>query len=84
MFNVTVLKMRDIVKYLVGFMIIIGIIVYATRFFAYKADNKDDMIKLKSISMWNLTSCLDKTIPAMASTNEEYKKIEKENKEINK
>ena len=32
--------------------------------------------------MWNLTSCLDKTIPAMASTNEEYKKIEKENKEI--
>lgn len=105
MFNVTVLKMRDIVKYLVGFMIIIGIIVYATRFFAYKADNKDDMIKssltekqelseennsenksdnikLKSISMWNLTSCLNKTIPAMARINEEYNKIEKENKEI--
>ena len=107
MFNVTVLKMRDIVKYLVGFMIIIGIIVYATRFFAYKAENKEDKIKsswlektkteekdksekdknenvkMLSISMWNLTSCLDKTIPAMASTNEEYNKIEKENKEIN-
>ena len=108
MFNVTVLKMRDIVKYLVGFMIIIGIIVYATRFFAYKAENKEDKIKsswlektkieekndksendksenvkMQSILMWNLTSCLDKTIPAMASTNEEYKKIEKENKEIN-
>lgn len=68
MFNVTVLKMRDIAKYLVGFMIIIGIIVYATRFFAYKADN--------------LTSCLDKTLPAMASINEEYNKIEKEDKEI--
>ena len=101
MFNVTVLKMRDIVKYLVGFMIIIGIIVYATRFFAYKAENKEDKIKsswlektkieekndksendksenvkMQSILMWNLTSCLDKTIPAMASTNEEYKKIE--------
>ena len=108
MFNVTVLKMRDIVKYLVGFMIIIGIIVYATRFFSYKAENKEDKIKsswlektkieekndksendksenvkMQSILMWNLTSCLDKTIPAMASTNEEYKKIEKENKEIN-
>ena len=107
MFNVTVLKMRDIVKYLVGFMIIIGIIVYATRFFAYKAENKEDKIKsswlektkteekdksekdknenvkMQSISMWNLTSCLDKTIPAMASTNEEYNKIEKENKETN-
>ena len=102
MFNVTVLKMRDIVKYLVGFMIIIGIIVYATRFFAYKAENKEDKIKsswleknkieekkdksenvkMQSILMWNLTSCLDKTIPAMASTNEEYNKIEKENKEI--
>lgn len=68
MFNVTVLKMRDIAKYLVGFMIIIGIIVYATRFFAYKSDN--------------LTSCLDKTLPAMASINEEYNKIEKEDKEI--
>ena len=96
MFNVTVLKMRDIVKYLVGFMIIIGIIVYATRFFAYKAENKEDKIKsswlektkieekndksendksendksenvkMQSILMWNLTSCLDKTIPAMA------------------
>ena len=102
MFNVTVLKMRDIVKYLVGFMIIIGIIVYATRFFAYKAENKEDKIKsswlektkteekdksenvkMQSISMWNLTSCLDKTIPAMSSTNEEYNKIEKENKETN-
>lgn len=38
---------------------------------------------MQSISMWNLTSCLDKTIPAMASTNEEYNKIEKENQEIN-
>ena len=26
-------------------MIIIGIIVYATRFFAYKAENKEDKIK---------------------------------------
>ena len=103
MFNVTVLKMRDIVKYLVGFMIIIGIIVYATRFFAYKAENKEykiksswleknkieekkdksENVKMQSISIWNLTSCLDKTIPAMASTNEEYNKIEKENQEIN-
>ena len=47
MFNVTVLKMRDIVKYLVGFMIIIGIIVYATRFFSIRQGiNK---IKLKPI-----------------------------------
>ena len=45
MFNVTVLKMRDIVKYLVGFMIIIGIIVYATRFFAYKAENKKQLVR---------------------------------------
>ena len=42
MFNVTVLKMRDIVKYLVGIMIIIGLIVFATRFFAFKGQNKTE------------------------------------------
>lgn len=33
MFNVTVLKIKDIVKYLVGTIILIGIIVYTTRIF---------------------------------------------------
>ena len=40
MFNVTVLKARDIVKYLVGAMIIIVIITGTTRFFAYKENKK--------------------------------------------
>ena len=41
MFNVTVLKARDIVKYLVGAMIIIVIITGTTRFFAYKEKNSE-------------------------------------------
>ena len=40
MFNVTVLKIKDIVKYLVGTIILIGIIVYTTRFFAYKPNEQ--------------------------------------------
>ena len=86
MFNVTVLKMKDIVKYLVGIMIIIGVIVYTTRFFAYKPENKTNIIeksnktnisKLQTIKMGSLTSCFDKTLPVSSSIKED--KIENKN-----
>lgn len=81
MFNVTVLKIRDIVKYLVGIIIIIGIIVYSTRFFAYKNDTKinlenkieENNIKTSSIfqlKIGSLKKCLSKTIPAMSEIDE--------------
>lgn len=87
MFNVTVLKMKDIVKYLVGIIITIGIIVYTTRFFAYKPKKQNDIVEKKEIGkiqinkMGSLTSCLDKTIPVMSSTN---KNNENEKKETSK
>ena len=34
MFNVTVLKMKDIIKYLVGIIITISLVIYATRYFS--------------------------------------------------
>lgn len=73
MFNVTVLKMRDIVKYLVGIMIIIGLIVFATRFFAFKPQNKTETKKVKSsklIQIGSLKSSLRKTLPAFSIMNE--------------
>ena len=86
MFNVTVLKMKDIVKYLVGIMIIIGVIVYTTRFFAYKPENKTNIIeksnktnisKLQTMKMGSLTSCFDKTLPVSSGIKED--KIENKN-----
>ena len=73
MFNVTVLKMRDIVKYLVGIMIIIGLIVFATRFFAFKPQNKTETKTVKSsklIQIGSLKSSLRKTLPAFSIMNE--------------
>lgn len=77
MFNVTVLKVRDIFKYLVGFMIIIGIIVYSARFFVHKSENN----KIK-VNLVNLESSLDRTIPAMSSINEKEKNNDKTNRKI--
>lgn len=83
MFNVTVLKMRDIVKYLVGIMIIIGVIAYTTRFFAYKSGNKENVLektnntsvgKLQTMKMGSLTSCFEKTLPVVADNNEKNNK----------
>lgn len=86
MFNVTVLKMKDIIKYLVGIMITILFVIYTTRYFS-STKNKTNEEENKKANMeifqfGSLTSCLDKTIPAMSSVNEEYNKIEQENEKI--
>lgn len=86
MFNVTVLKMKDIIKYLVGIMITIVVVIYTARYFS--SDKKNNLEKtnkklnIESFSFGSLTKCLDETIPAMSDINEEYNKIEKENEKI--
>ena len=80
MFNVTVLKMKDIIKYLVGIMITIFFVIYTARFFSskkneIKKEEKQEQSKIEIFQFGSLTSCLDKTIPAMSSMNEEYNKI---------
>lgn len=86
MFNVTVLKMKDIIKYLVGIMITIVVVIYTARYFS--SDKKNNVEKtnkklnIESFSFGSLTKCLDETIPAMSDINEEYNKIEKENEKI--
>lgn len=84
MFNVTVLKMKDIIKYLVGIMITIFFVIYTAGFFSskkneIKKEEKQEQSKIEIFQFGSLTSCLDKTIPAMSSMNEEYNKIEQEN-----
>ena len=84
MFNVTVLKMRDIVKYLVGIMITIGLIVFATRFFTFKPQNKTETKTVKSsklIQIGSLKSSLSKTLPAFSIMNENSGNSENTKKE---
>ena len=85
MFNVTVLKMKDIMKYLVGILITIFIVVYSTRYFSTlknntKTDNiieNKEQIKMKGFKSGNLISCLDKTIPTISNVDEKDEKDKK-------
>ena len=85
MFNVTVLKMKDIIKYLVGITITIFFVINTTRYFSTLKNNlKEDkeQPKIEIFQFGSLTSCLDKTIPTISNINEEYNKIEQENEKI--
>lgn len=87
MFNVTVLRMKDIIKYLVGIIIISGFIIYTTRYFSTTKNKVKDeknikQSKIEIFQFGSLKACLDKTIPTMASLNEEYNELEKENESI--
>ena len=87
MFNVKILRMRDIRKCLVGIILTIAIVICTTRYFSSvkKEDAKEKVIKettkINIFKFGSLTSCLNKTIPTMSNINEGYEKIEKENKE---
>ena len=82
MFNVTVLKMKDIIKYLVGITITIFFVIYTTRYFLSLKNNKKEenikQSKIEVLQFGTLTSCLDKTIPTMSSINEENEKEEEQ------
>lgn len=86
MFNVTVLKMRDIIKYLIGVVLTISIVIYTTRYFSntrgkIKETGQEPKLKIEGFESESFTGCLDKTIPIISDINEEYKEMEKENEE---
>ena len=75
--------MKDIIKYLVGIIITISLVIYATRYFSsiknkIKEENKKQS-KIEIFQIGSLTSCLDKTIPTMSNVNEENNNKENKN-----
>lgn len=80
MFNVTVLKMKDIRKYMFGMLITIIAIMTLSKYFS--KETKEEKIVQKWVSENSMLSCLDQTIPAMSNLNEEYQKIAQEEDEI--
>lgn len=88
MFNVTVLKLRDIVKFLIGILLIFLIVFFVGK--NVKKENKDNNIiekiekGISSITENSMLQALDQTIPAMSNINEEYKKVAKEDDGENK
>lgn len=68
MFNVTVLKIGDIIKYLVGISIIVMLMVFTARYFSSTKENKNTK-NFKILQANSLTKCMEQEIPAMASVN---------------
>lgn len=76
MFNVTVLKIGDIIKYLVGISIIVMLMVFTARYFSSTKENKNTK-NFKILQANSLTKCMEQEIPAMASINGENDTQEK-------
>ena len=95
MFNVTVLKLRDIVKFLIGILLIFLIVFFIGKNIKKENNvNKDNKVGnniiakiengISAITENSMLQALDQTIPAMSNINEEYKKVAKEDDAENK
>lgn len=67
MINMAVFSLKDIIKYLIKLTIIIAIVIGFTRYFYTAKENIANQTKL--INVTSLISCLDITIPGIASVN---------------
>lgn len=81
MFNVTVLKMKDIKKYFIGMLVTLIVVVIASKFLS-QTTNKERIVE-KVLSKNSMLECLGQTVTSMSSINEDYKKIVNEEDEIN-
>ena len=83
MFNVTILKMRDIIKYLIGVVLTITIVIVISKQFS-KDNTKEEKIVnevkngISMLTEQSFLGCFEQAVPTMASLNEEYSKVAKE------
>ncbi len=83
MFNVAVLKLKDIIKYLVGMVLLVVVVFMITNAFpAWKENSqkvKQEMEnKVETISKNSWLSCFEQALPVAASVNKEYSAVAKE------
>ena len=83
MFNVTVLKMRDIFKVIIGITFLVVVVLGISKIFHKDTKENSKGVQkiengIKALSQFSMINCMDQTIPTMSSINEEYKNIAKE------
>lgn len=83
MFNVTILKLKDIIKYIICIFILILIIMMITNYFSNFKENMNNVKQnientTKNMTDNSLLGCLDVTMPVVSSINEEYRKVSEE------
>ena len=76
MFNVTVLKMKDIKKYLIVTLIVMIGAIGINKYFSQIS--KGEKVVQKLIGENSMLGCLEQSVPTMSTINEEYKKIASE------
>ena len=69
MFNIAVVNIKDILKYLVSITITFFLVMLVTRFFSGLNENEKN--KLSQIMKTSLLVCLDEVIPGIKETNHE-------------
>lgn len=89
MFNVTVLRMRDIIKIVVGAFVIIFIIIGISKNLKKENRNEEKISTaietgIASLGGNSMLGSIEQVIPTMANVNEEYKNISKEDDEEQK
>ena len=82
MFNVSILKMKHIIKYIIGIIITILVIVFVSKQFQNNKNEEKIVNKVENsinmISEQSLLSCFEQVVPTMANINKEYSEIAKE------
>ena len=81
MVNVTVVKGRDVIKYLVRIIVTIILIFILARFF-YRFKETKSTTDVKEESTEALISCLEETIPQAKSAKKDESEIEEENEPV--
>ena len=79
MFNVTVLRLKDIVKYIICIFVLILLIFSITNYFSEAKKNTEQVTQkvenvTNQLSSHSLLSCLDATLPVVASINHSEEK----------
>lgn len=69
MFNVAVVNVKDILKYLVSITVTLCLVMFVTRYFSNLNENEKN--KISQIMQTNLLVCLDEIIPGIKETNRE-------------
>ncbi len=84
MFNITVLKMKDILRILIGIVLtILIVIIFSKNFHKETKDNEEKIVQkvktgISSLSENSMIGCIEKVIPTVANINDEYKNISEE------
>ena len=85
MFNITVLKLKDILKYFIGIISVLIVIIYMYNSYFRKTESERNILipEINIITERNQLECLKQTIPLIYNINEKNKNLEKQDNKEN-